>query len=145
MFNDGTIRLKVAAPERVVISEDVASVLVPASSGPLLVLPRRAPLISSLKVGVLEVNRKGGAKKVFAVEGGMVEVKDGACVVLTEGALEITAASRMDYAHNLVEYRKKLKEAKTESERHLLNNHIKYLKMFIRTADNLKNQKNIRK
>ncbi len=137
MVDAGRIRLKISSPEKVMVDKEVLSVLVPSKEGPLLVLPRRAPYISSLDVGIIEINRTNGEKQLFFAEAGMVEVKDNVCTVLTEDAQEVTASKRSDYAAFLIDYKTQLKEAKTDAERELLNNHIKYIETLLSAVDKI--------
>ncbi len=137
MENEGIIKLKIASPEKVIVDKGVLSVLIPAAEGPLLVLPRRAPYISSLKVGVIEINRLNSEKQIFFSEAGMVEVKDNVCTILTENAVEVTKANRAEYASHLIEYKKQLQIAKSDSEKELLRNRIKYVDSLLHSIDKM--------
>jgi F-type H+-transporting ATPase subunit epsilon len=60
-----TFRLELITQEKVLISEDVSYAVVPSESGPLGVLPRHAPLLGALAIGILKV--RDTAKKEFNV------------------------------------------------------------------------------
>ncbi len=137
MENEGIIKLKISSPEKVIVDKGVRSVLVPATQGPLLVMHGRAPYISSLDVGVIEINRMNGEKQIIFAEAGMVEVKNNVCTILTEHAVEISKEQRVDYASNLLAYKAELKEAKSDSEKELISNHIQYIEALLRAFDKL--------
>ncbi|PZN06742.1 F0F1 ATP synthase subunit epsilon [Thermaerobacter sp. FW80] len=79
------ITLEVITPERVVFREEVDSLIVPGSEGLLGVLPDHAPMVATLKIGILSY-RKGGERRRVAVAGGFFEVADNHAVVLSDAA-----------------------------------------------------------
>ena len=50
-----SLRFDLVSPERLLISEEVESVVVPGSEGSFTVLARHAPFMSTLRPGVIEV------------------------------------------------------------------------------------------
>jgi F-type H+-transporting ATPase subunit epsilon len=79
-----TIHVEIVSQEKKVFEELAADmVLVPATEGEMGVLPRHAPVLTTLGFGELVV-RKGGAEERFAVYGGVVDVRPGRVVVLAE-------------------------------------------------------------
>jgi len=76
------------SPERLVFSGSVTEVVVPGSEGDLGILAGHAPLISSLRPGILTVKGEGEAKKLY-VRGGFAEVSAKGLTVLAEEALPI--------------------------------------------------------
>ena len=79
------IRLEIVTPEKLAYRDDVDAVVLPGSEGELGILPRHAPLISTLGMGELRI-RKGGLEEVYAVIGGFVQVRPDKVVVLAETA-----------------------------------------------------------
>src|SRR3712207_9363807 len=72
--------------ERVVYSEsDVDMVVAPGSGGTLGILPRHAPLITTLAAGELRV-KKGGREQSLVVFGGFMEVTPDRVVILADTA-----------------------------------------------------------
>lgn len=80
-----TQRLDIVTPEKVVFSEEIEFIVAPGSVGELGILPEHAPLVTSLKVGVMRVQQGGKFFKV-AVSGGFMEVKSSRVVVLADTA-----------------------------------------------------------
>ncbi len=79
-----TIHVEVVSQERKVFEEPEADmVLVPGSEGQLGILPRHAPVVTSLDYGELII-RKQGAEERFAVYGGVVDIRPGHVVVLAD-------------------------------------------------------------
>lgn len=82
---DKTIRFEVVTPERVILSADVESLVVPAALGYLGVLPNHAPLVTGLDIGVIKYKQDGKTKKM-AICGGFMEVINNKAVVLADTA-----------------------------------------------------------
>lgn len=81
-----TLRVEIVTGERVVFSEEgVDMVVAPGSDGTLGILPRHAPLISTLTAGELRV-KKGTAEQSLVVFGGFLEVANDRVTVLADSA-----------------------------------------------------------
>jgi F-type H+-transporting ATPase subunit epsilon len=83
LFTKKMIKLEIVTPERKVFDETVDSVTVPTATGEVGILPNHAPLISSLKSGILSFANKGASEKMV-VSGGFVEVSANTVSVLTD-------------------------------------------------------------
>jgi F-type H+-transporting ATPase subunit epsilon len=81
-----TIRCEVVTVEREIFSEDVSEVLAPGVWGQLGILPKHAPLITSLSVGELIIRREGLEDESFAIHGGFMEVRENRVTVLADTA-----------------------------------------------------------
>ena len=83
-------KIEIVTPEKLVFSEEIESLVIPAERGYLGVLAGHAPLLTTLQPG--EITIKGAAKGElhFATSGGFMEVTPGKAVLLTESAEEVT-------------------------------------------------------
>ncbi|MEA2527648.1 MAG: F-type H+-transporting ATPase subunit epsilon [Thermomicrobiales bacterium] len=80
------LRVEIVTGERVVFTEnDVDMVVAPGSDGTLGILPRHAPLITTLAAGELRV-KKGAREQSIVVFGGFMEVTPEKVVVLADTA-----------------------------------------------------------
>ncbi len=78
------IHVELVTQERKVFEEPEADmVVIPAAEGEMGVLPRHAPVLTTLGFGELVV-RKGGAEERFAIYGGVVDVRPDKVVVLAD-------------------------------------------------------------
>ena len=81
------LRLEIVTQERPVYSaDDVEMVIAPGSEGEMGILPRHAPLITSLQEGVMRVKRAAGREEVLAIHGGFMEVLPDQVTVLADAA-----------------------------------------------------------
>ena len=76
---------EVVTAERLVSSQEVDVVVAPGEAGELAVLPRHAPLLTSLRPGEIMV-RNDGEESYIAVGGGFMEVMPGKVTVLADTA-----------------------------------------------------------
>lgn len=88
------LRLEIVTPEKRVLDAEVDSVTVMTATGEAGILPNHAPLISSLKPGILTYTSKGNSDKL-AISGGFVEVNGNSVSVLADTA---STADEIDLA-----------------------------------------------
>jgi F-type H+-transporting ATPase subunit epsilon len=80
------LTVEIVTGERVVFTEtDVDMVIAPGSDGTLGILPKHAPLITTLAQGELRV-KKGGNEQSLVVFGGFMEVTPDRVIVLADSA-----------------------------------------------------------
>ncbi len=77
------INLEIVTPEKMVVSETVDSVSVPTQKGEIGILAKHAPLISTLKPGILSYS-KGGTSDEMVISGGFVEVSTDKVSILAD-------------------------------------------------------------
>jgi len=88
-----TFKFELISPEEKLISEDVTMVTIPGEEGEFGVLAGHAPLLSALRVGVIEVRRESAnennPRRIF-VAGGFADVGADHCTVLAEDAVDLS-------------------------------------------------------
>ncbi len=81
-----TLTLRVVTPENTVLDGvTVGAMVVPMSEGYLGILPNHAPMVASLRIGVLKF-KAGDTYRAMAVGGGFMEVADNQATVLVDTA-----------------------------------------------------------
>lgn len=91
-----TTAFELVTPARVMMSRDAGMVVAPGVEGLFGVLPRHAPLISTLKRGVVEVYDNGQVTERIMVDGGIADVKEDRCTILAERAEKLDASRKAD-------------------------------------------------
>ena len=81
----GRIKLEVAIPERLLISDEVEEVQVPAKDGYMGILPQHAPLMTELGTGVLSY-RLDQQYRYMALHDGIMEVLPDHVRILADAA-----------------------------------------------------------
>jgi F-type H+-transporting ATPase subunit epsilon len=84
-----TIRVEIVSQDRTVFEGDVDIVVVPGSDGEMGILPNHAPLLSTLRIGVIKV-RRAGEEQQFIVTGGLIEVQPKIVTILADAAENVT-------------------------------------------------------
>ena len=91
-----TFICEIVTPESLLFSEEAYFVAVPATQGEIGILARRAPIMSTLKLGVVRVKKDEQAEPIsFAVAGGYFEA-DGRKVVVLADRAEAMAKMSLD-------------------------------------------------
>lgn len=80
-----TVRCEIVSQDRLVWEGDADIVIVPGEAGDMGILPNHAPLLSTLRYGILTV-RYQGREEVFAIAGGVIEVQPEIITVLADAA-----------------------------------------------------------
>jgi F-type H+-transporting ATPase subunit epsilon len=79
------IRCEIVSQDRTVFAGDVDIVILPGVTGEMGILPRHAPVLTTLKFGVVKI-RAGGKEELFTVAGGVAEVQPDIVTVLADRA-----------------------------------------------------------
>lgn len=79
-------KFEVVTPQRKILTEEVESVIAPGTEGYLGVLPRHAPLLTTLKPGVIYYRKVGGKRERMAVSGGFMEAGPDRVIILADTA-----------------------------------------------------------
>jgi len=79
------IRCEIVSQDKTVFEDDVDIVVLPGSAGEMGILPHHAPLLTTLKYGIIKV-RKNGVEEIFTVAGGVAEIQPDIVTVLADAA-----------------------------------------------------------
>ena len=79
------IHCDIVSQDRTVFEGDVDIVVLPGTDGEMGVLPHHAPLLTTLKFGLIKVRRQG-QEEVFTVAGGVAEIQPTIVTVLADAA-----------------------------------------------------------
>jgi len=79
------IRCEIVSQDRTVFQGDADTVMLPGAAGEMGILQHHAPVLTTLKYGVVRVRQKG-VERVFAVAGGVAEVGPDLVTVLADAA-----------------------------------------------------------
>jgi F-type H+-transporting ATPase subunit epsilon len=112
-----TVKFELVSPERLLISADVESVVVPGTEGDFGVLPGHARLISTVRPGVISVFQDGKVTDRIFVEGGFAEVTATGCTVLAEHAMPVSDIQRDQALQSIQDAREDLEDAKDDAAR----------------------------
>jgi len=107
-----TIKLSIVTPNGEIFDGDVKAVTLPGKEGEFGVLPNHASLVSSLTVGVIEIEKKNATKEIIAINWGHVKVSEKAVDILVDGAVSLSTDSSSDISAKLEEAKKLVNSVK---------------------------------
>ena len=81
-----TMQFDLVSPERMLVSGEAKSVLIPGAEGDMVAMPDHAPIITTLRPGILSVEMADGTQE-FVVTGGFAEISATGASVLAEEAM----------------------------------------------------------
>ncbi|MBI3419457.1 MAG: ATP synthase F1 subunit epsilon [Proteobacteria bacterium] len=121
-MNSPTIQFELVSPEKKLFSGKAVMVTLPGTEGDLGVLGGHAPLISTLRVGVIGVyeNDVAVANRLYLVAGGLVEIQPERCTALAEDATPLDQIKRETLEADLRKAREVLSIAQ-EAEKEALH------------------------
>ena len=131
---EGKVAFELVSPERLLLSEDVDMVVVPGEEGDFGVLTRHAPMISTLRPGVIKVHDGGSVTEQIFVAGGFAEVTPARCTVLAQEALPVGDIDRAAAEQRLSDAKDDLLDAKNDSEKAVCEERVKVAEELLKAA-----------
>ncbi len=124
------IHFDLVSPERMLLSEDVDMVTLPGAEGYFGVLAGHAPVISSLRPGVIEVTGGTTPNLRLFVRGGFAEVDAKKVIVLAEEAIPMADFDVAALDRRLADTEEDLAIAKTDAERARVSEQLDHLRQL---------------
>jgi F-type H+-transporting ATPase subunit epsilon len=106
------LHFELVSPARLLFSGEVASVTIPGTEGEMGIYPGHAPVLSTLKPGVVTVYKDGGSTDRIFVQGGMVEVNPQGLTLLAEIAIPMAELDAATLAKQIKNAEEDLADAK---------------------------------
>jgi F-type H+-transporting ATPase subunit epsilon len=122
-----TLHFEFVSPESVLFSGAVDQVDLPGSEGDMGILPGHAPLVTTLRPGILTIFREGKREPVVVV-GGFAEVGPGGLTVLADRAVARDDFDLTSLASDIRDAEEDVADAKSDAERDKLARHLEQLK-----------------
>ena len=124
-----TFHFDLVSPEKLLFSGEVEQVDVPGSEGDFGVLAGHAPLMTTLRPGILVLHREGGALKVV-VNGGFAEVNPAGLTVLADMAVPVEDFDKAVLADEIENTGEAVATAEDGTTRDKLARRLEQLKML---------------
>lgn len=116
---------ELVSPERLLVSEKVSEVVIPATEGEMTVLANHAPTMTTIKPGVVSVKFASGQAQKYVVFGGFADIVPTGCTLLAESAVAMSEINRETLVKRIEAARAELEgadnhEHKTRLEQYLM-------------------------
>lgn len=111
------LHFELVTPERLLRSDEVYMVVVPASEGDMGVLAGHAPVMTTIRPGAIAIYASDGAvpERVF-IDGGMAQIDEKGLTILAEGATPVAEIDAARLTQDLADAREDIRLAKSEVE-----------------------------
>ncbi|MGF9694825.1 MULTISPECIES: F0F1 ATP synthase subunit epsilon [unclassified Rhizobium] len=110
-------KFELVSPERLLVSEDVSEVVIPATLGEMTVLVNHAPTMTTIKPGVVTVKLVSGQVKKYVVFGGFADILPKSCTLLAESAVAQDETNRDLFEARIAALRQDISDAPTDEHR----------------------------
>lgn len=110
-------KFDLVSPERLLISQEVEAVIIPGAEGEMTVMANHAPVMTTIKPGVVTVKPAGGADQRFVVFGGFADILPAGCTLLAEEAVAVQDINREDLARRIQDAREDVSDAKDDASK----------------------------
>jgi F-type H+-transporting ATPase subunit epsilon len=122
-------KFELVSPERLLLSEMVTEVVIPASEGEMTVMANHAPTMTTIRPGIVSV-RSASGKKDYVVFAGFADILPSGCTLLAESAVPVEELDRDELT-------RRINAAKAELEDAHLHEHKSRLEHFIMELSHL--------
>ncbi|MCO5064408.1 MAG: F0F1 ATP synthase subunit epsilon [Rhizobiaceae bacterium] len=120
-------KFELVSPERLLVSESVESVVIPGTEGEMTIMANHAPVMTTIKPGVVTVKPASGAEQRFVVFGGFADILPTGCTLLAEEAIAVADINRDDLSRRIQEAREDVSDAKSDVARAKAQEYLDHL------------------
>jgi F-type H+-transporting ATPase subunit epsilon len=124
----GLFKFELVSPEDLLLSQDAQQVQVPGTDGNFTVLPGHAPMLSTLRPGVLDMIDESGREERIYVRGGVAEVNPNGLTVLAEDALPLAELSPEMLAQQIKNAEEDVADASDDEKRRRAQESLDHLR-----------------
>ena len=108
---------ELVSPERILFSGPVAQVVVPGEDGDMTILANHAPVMTTLRAGIVAVSEDKGAAKRLYVRGGFADVTAAGLTILAEQAIPVEEINLDKLAGDIKNAEDDVRDAKSDDAR----------------------------
>jgi F-type H+-transporting ATPase subunit epsilon len=120
-------QFELVSPERLLVSEQVEFVVIPGAEGEMTVMANHAPVMTTIKPGVVTVKTAAGATERYCVFGGFADILPSGCTLLAESAVSVNSIDREDLTKRIQDAREDVADAKDDQTRTKAEQYLSHL------------------
>ncbi|KRB62716.1 ATP synthase F0F1 subunit epsilon [Rhizobium sp. Root708] len=115
---------ELVSPERLLLSEMVTEVVIPATDGEMTVMAHHAPTMTTIKPGIVSVRSANGKKQDYVVFGGFADILPTGCTLLAESAVIVQDLSKDELTLRIDAAKTELDDAHHHEQKSRLEHYI---------------------
>ena len=123
------LNFEMVSPEKLLLSEEVNSVTVPGTEGDFTVFAQHAPVLSTMRPGVVDVQKDSGEERIF-VRGGFAEVNPAGLTILAEEAIPMADLDKDALAQQIQNATEDVNDAKDDEKKRIAQETLDHLKQL---------------
>lgn len=111
-------KFELVSPERLLLSVDAWQVVIPGTEGDFAVMPGHAPVLSTMRPGMIEIHETAGdAGSRYFVRGGFAEASPTETTILAEEAIAEADLDREKLTSTIKDATEDLADASTDGQK----------------------------
>ena len=122
------LHFELVSPARLLFSGDVESVVLPGTEGEMTILPMHAPVLSTLRPGVVTIVKNGNETDRIFVRGGFAEVNAHGLTLLAETAIPMSELDAGAIAGQIKNAEEDVADAKDDESRRKAQENVDHLR-----------------
>jgi len=105
------------SPEKLLLSGEAMEVQIPGTDGEFVVMAHHAPVMSTIKPGVVDVKMANGDNTKYFVRGGFADVSESGLTVLAEYAVDLADLDLAEIDQHITDLKEDVADAETDEKR----------------------------
>lgn len=127
-------KFELVSPARLVLSEEVAQVMVPGAEGDFTMLKGHSPFMTTVRPGVLEATSPAGKVTKIFVRGGFADASPAGLTILAEQAIPVEELKADVIAKEIKDAEEDVSDAKTAEGKRVAQEKLDQLKAVFAAA-----------
>ncbi len=122
------LHFELVSPAKLLFSGEVTSVTLPGTEGDMGIFAGHAPVLSTLRPGVVVITKDSGAPEKIFVRGGLAEVNPNGLTLLAETAIPLAELDAAALAQQVKDAEEDVADAKDDETRRRASENLEHLK-----------------
>ena len=123
------LKFELVSPEQLLLSEEVDSVTVPGTEGDFTVFAQHAPVLSTMRPGIVDVKKSTGDERIF-VRGGFAEVNPSGLTILAEEAMPMSELDKDKLSQQIQNVKEDVEDAGDDEKRRVAQETLDHLQQL---------------
>lgn len=124
------LQFDLVSPERLLFSGEVDMVAIPGAEGDMGIMAGHAPVMATLRPGIVNIDEAGKAQQRIFVRGGFAEVTPAGLTVLAEFTVPLAELDAAALDREIAHAQEDVNDARTDAKRQAAQEKLDHLKQL---------------